>query len=69
MTDSSSVALADVKEPIEDVVVVFGVEYNLICAIEDGSCFAVDQATCSKEAGICRFSPIGVAAIDETFLA
>lgn len=33
MTESSSVALANVKEPIEDVVVVFGVEYDLVCAI------------------------------------
>lgn len=33
MTESSSVALADVKEPIEDVIVVFGVEYDLVCAI------------------------------------
>lgn len=68
MTDRSSVTLTDIKEPIENVVVIFGVEYNIACAIEDGSRFAVDQATCSKEAGVCRFYPTRVAAIDETFL-
>lgn len=33
MTESLSVALADVKEPMEDLILVFGVEYDLVCAI------------------------------------
>lgn len=50
MTDRAPVVVPNVKQPVEDVVVVLCVQYDFILAVEDGSRFLVDGTACAKEA-------------------
>ena len=68
MADGSSVALADIEQPVEDVVVVLGVCNDFVCAVEDGCCFQVYKVAGAEERCICWDNPVHVATIDETFL-
>ena len=52
MTDSSSVSLADIKQPVKDVVVVLSVGNDFVCAIEDGGGFGVYETAGAEERGI-----------------
>ena len=65
MADASPVTLADIKQPIEYIVVVFGVYNDFIQAVEHGSCFGVDTTAGEEERGICWHSPGGIAVVDE----
>ena len=49
MTDGATVALADIEEPVKDVIVVFGIEDDLIGIVEDGCGFLVDDFGCAEE--------------------
>lgn len=64
VTDGENVALADVQQPIENVIIVFCVDDNLVCAIEYGRCFVIDKATSSQEAGIRRTCSGSIRAVD-----
>ena len=68
MTYGSSIALADIKQPVEDIVVILGVGNDLVSAIEDGGGFSIYEAAGAEERGICRCNPGRVAAVNETFL-
>lgn len=52
MTDGPSVLRADIKQPVEDVVVVLSVGDDLVCAIEDGGSFGVYETAGAEERGI-----------------
>ena len=49
MADGSSVALADIKQPVEYVVVILSVCNNFICAIKDGGGFHVYETASAEE--------------------
>lgn len=68
MAYSFSIARADVKQPIEDVIVILGVYSDFVCAIEDGGGFGVYEATGTEEGCIGWCRPGRVAAMNETFL-
>ena len=68
MTNGSSVAFANIEQPVEDVVIVFGVGNQLICAIEDGGGFGVYETTGAKERGIGGYHSSRVAIVDEALL-
>ena len=53
MTDRAPVVLTDIEEPVEDVVVILCVEFDVVGVIEDGGCFVADGPTCSEEARVC----------------
>ena len=67
-TDCSAVVLPNVKEPVEDVIIVFGVQDDFIPTVEDFSCLVVDDATCPEEARVGIFGPSTFSIVDETFL-
>lgn len=67
--NGSSVALANIKQPVEDVVVILSVYNDFVCAIEDGGGFGIYEAAGAEERCICRCSPGRVAAVNKTFLA
>lgn len=69
MTDGSSVALADVKQPVEDVVVILGIRNDFVCAIEDGGSFDIDEAAGAEERSICRCISGRVSVVHEALLA
>lgn len=68
VTYGSSVALTDIKQPVENVVVILGVYNDFVCAIEDGGGFGVYEAAGAEERSICRCKSGRVAAINETLL-
>ena len=68
VTYGSAVAIADIKQPVEDVVVILGVYNDFVGAIEDGSCFGVYEAAGAEERCICECNSGRVAAVNETFL-
>lgn len=64
----SSITLADIEQPVKDVIVILGVCNNFVCAIEDGGGFGVYEAADAKERSICGGDSGRVAAVDETLL-
>ena len=69
VTYGSSVVVADIKQPVEDFIVIFRVCNDLICAVEDGRCFGVYDAAGAEERGIRRCTSGLVAVVNESFLA
>lgn len=49
VTYGPSVALTDIKQPVEDVVVILSVYNDFVCAIEDGGGFSVYEAAGTEE--------------------
>ena len=49
VTYGSPVALTDIKQPVENVVVILSVYNNFVCAIEDGGGFSVYEAAGTQE--------------------
>ena len=68
MTYGSSIVLADIKQPVEDIVVILGVSNDLVSAIENRGGFSIYEAAGAEERDICRWNPGRVAAVNETFL-
>lgn len=68
MTDGSSVALADIEQPVEDVVVIFSIYNDFVCAIEYGGGLGVYNAAGAEERSVCRCNSGGVAVVNETLL-
>ena len=50
MADCAPIVLSDVEQPVEDIIVILRVQYDLISAVEDRSRFIADNATRSQEA-------------------
>lgn len=65
---SSSVAFAEIQQPVEDVIVILSVHNDLVCAIEHWGGFGVYEAAGAEERSIGGCSPGRVAAINQTFL-
>lgn len=65
---SSSIAFADVQQPVEDVIVVLSVYNDFVCAIEHWGGFGVYEAAGAEERCTSRSSSGSVAAINQTFL-
>lgn len=68
VADGATIALTDVEEPVEYIVVVFSVEDDFIGAIEDVCSFFVDGAACSEEGSVGRFFSRGLTVVDQAFL-
>lgn len=68
MTDGSSVALADIKQPVENVVVVLSVNNDFVCAMKDRCGFCIYETADAEERCICWRTSSRVAVIHETFL-
>lgn len=49
----SSVSLTDIKQPVENIVVIFGVEFDLVGAVEDIDGLLVDEPGGPQESAIC----------------
>ena len=65
---SSSVAFAEIQQPVKDVIVILSVYNDFVCAIENWSGFGVYEAAGAEERCISRCSSGSVAAINQTFL-
>ena len=63
------VALADVEQPVEDIVVVLGIKDDLVGAVEDGCGLSVNEFAESKNGGVCRRFAWTVAAVDKPLLS
>ena len=68
MAYGSSVTLADIEQPVKDVIVILGVYNNFVCAIENWGGFGIYEAAGAKERSICGRGSGRVAAVDETLL-
>ncbi len=68
MTDSSSIGLANVKQPVENVVVILGVCDDFVCAVKDGGGFGIYETADVEERCVCWFRSSCVAAVNETSL-
>ena len=64
----SAVPLADIKQPVEDVIVIFGIHNKLVCAVEYGGSFGVYEAADAQERSVCRGDSSRVGVVNETFL-
>lgn len=65
---SSSIAFAEIHQPVEYVIVILSVYNDLVRAIENRGGFGVYEAAGTEERCISRCSPGSVAAINQTFL-
>ena len=52
VADGTPVRFADVQKPVENVVVVFGIEDNAVGTVEDRGGFGVDDPARSEESGV-----------------
>ena len=68
MAYGSSIALANIQQPVENVVVVLGVCDDFVCAVEDGCGFDVYEVAGAEERCICWDISGRVATIDDAFL-
>ena len=68
VTYGSSVLLAYIKQPVENVIVIFGIHNEFICAVEDRGSFGVYKAAGTQERSICRGFSGRFGIVDETFL-
>lgn len=68
MAYCSSIALANVQQPVEDVVIVLGVCDDFVCGVEDRCGFDVYEVASAEERCICRDFSGRVATIDDAFL-
>ena len=66
--DSSPVPLADIKQPVEDVIIVFGIYNKVVCGVENGGCFGVYEAADAQERSVCRGGSSSFGVVHETFL-
>lgn len=66
---STTIVLADIEKPVENVVVVFGIEDDFVGAIENGGRFLVDEFADAEERGVCRSFARVLAFVDEPFLS
>ena len=64
----SSVALADIQQPIEDVIVILSVCNDFVGTIEKGGGLGIYEAAGAEEKYICWDGSCGMAAIDKTLL-
>ena len=68
MPYGSPVPLADIEQPVEDVIVVLGIYNKVVCGVEDGGSFAVYEAADAQERSVCRGDPGRFGIVNETFL-
>ena len=68
VTYSSSVPLADIQQPVEDVIIILSICNDFVCAVENRGGFGVNEAAGAEERCISRCSSGSVAAINQTFL-
>ena len=64
----TSVTRANIKQPVENVIVILSVCNDFVRAIEDGSSFGIYEAAGAEERCICRCSSGRMAAVHETLL-
>ena len=64
----SPVPLADIKQPVEDVIVIFGIDNEVVCGVEDGGSFGVYEAADAQERSVCRGDSSRFGVENETFL-
>ena len=64
----SSVALANIQEPVEDVIVILGIDNDFVCAVEYGCGFGVYEAAGAEKGCVCWVGSGGVTTIYEALL-
>ena len=64
----SSILLADIKQPVEDVIVVFSIQDEFVCGVEDGGSFGVYEAADAQARSVCRGESGRFGVVNETFL-